>query len=333
MPRQARVNTPGLLYHIMARGIERRAIFLKALDYEDFIERLEIGLSLVPGQVMGWALMPNHFHLLVRAGGKGISSLMQRVMTGYAVAFNRRYRRAGHLFQNRYKSIVCEEEPYLLELVRYIHLNPLRANLVKDLAALKTYPYCGHSALMGTLKRAWQETSEILNRFSKNTTKARRLYEQFVGEGIKEGRRPELVGGGLNRSAGGVAGVRGRSPAEREAYDERILGGGGFVESVLKNVEGDEKRRADYQRRGVTIESLAEKIAGEEGVPVKSLFEKGRRDAVSRGKALLIYLGVEHLGKSAREMAILTRMSDPGASKARSRGAEIWETRKLKGTP
>lgn len=277
MPRQARVNIPGLLHHVMARVIERRAIFIKASDYEDFIERLEIGLSLVPGQVMGWALMPNHFHLLVRAGGKGISPLMQRVMTGYAVSFNKRYRRAGHLFQNRYKSIVCEEEPYLLELVRYIHLNPLRAKLVENLAALKTYPYCGHSALMGTQQRAWQETKEVLGRFSKKEATARRL-----------------------------------------------------VESVLKEVEGADNRLLDYQRRGVTIESLAEKIATEEGVPVKSLFERGRREAVSRAKALLIYLGVEHLGKASREMAKLTRMSDPGASKARARGAEIWETSRLK---
>jgi putative transposase len=330
MPRQCRVNTPGLLYHIMARGIERRAIFFADVDYADFLERLSSGLELCPGQVLGWALMPNHFHLLVRAGKKGISSLMQRVMTGYAVTFNRRYRRAGHLFQNRYKSIVCEEEPYLLELVRYIHLNPLRANLVKDLGALKSYPYTGHSALMGPLTRDWQETGEVLERFSMKESRARRLYEQFVGEGIKAGRRPELMGGGLLRSSGGLSGIRGRSPAEREAYDERVLGGGGFVESVLKDVEGEEVRRADHQRRGITIEFLAEKIAKEVGVPLTSLFERGRREAVSRGKALLIHLGVAYLGKSSREMAKLTRMSDPAASKARTRGAEFWETCTMK---
>jgi REP element-mobilizing transposase RayT len=177
----------------MARGIEGRAIFVGAGDYEDFLERLAKGLEQCPGQVLGWALMPNHFHLLVRAGGKGISSLMQRVMTGYAVSFNRRHRRAGHLFQNRYKSIVCEEEPYLLELVRYIHLNPLRGKVVKDFRALKSYPYSGHSVVMGTRKRPWQETEEVLGRFSKKEATARRLYERFVGEGIKAGRRPELM--------------------------------------------------------------------------------------------------------------------------------------------
>jgi putative transposase len=329
MPRQARVNIPGLLYHIMGRGIERRPIFLCADDYEDFLERLEKGLEHCPGQVLGWALMPNHFHLLVRAGGKGISSLMQRVMTGYAVAFNRKYRRAGHLFQNRYKSIVCEEDPYLLELVRYIHLNPLRAKLVNDLGALKTFPYCGHSVIMGSKRRSWQETGEVLSRFGKKLSQARHAYERFVGEGIKAGRRPELMGGGLLRSAGGLAGVRGRSLAEREAYDGRVLGGGGFVESVLKEVEGADTRRAEHQRQGTTIHSLAEKIAKEEGVSVKSLFERGRREAVSRGKAVLIHLGVTWMGKSNREMATLTKMSDPAASKARTRGAEHFEESNL----
>jgi hypothetical protein len=126
--------------------------------------------------------------------------------------------------------------------------------------------------------------------------------------------------------------VRGRSREEREAYDERVLGSGGFVESVLKDIDKEDQRRQAYQARGITIETLAEKIAKEEGIPLKSLFERGRAEAVSRGKALLIYLGVEHLKKTVRFMAQLTRMSDPGASKARTRGGELWETCKLKAT-
>ena len=169
----------------------------------------------------------------------------------------------------------------------------------------------------------------MLSRFGKKLSQARQAYERFVGEGIKAGRRPELMGGGLLRSAGGLAGVRGRSLAEREAYDGRVLGGGGFVESVLKEVEGADTRRAEHQRQGTTIHSLAEKIAKEEGVSVKSLFERGRREGVSRGKAVLIHLGVTWMGKSNREMAILTKMSDPAASKARTRGAEYFEESRL----
>ena len=77
---------------------------------------------------------------------------MRRLMTGYAVTFNKRHKRLGHLFQNRYKSVVCEEDPYLLELIRYIHLNPLRAKLVQDLKELDKYPWTGHSAILGKIK-------------------------------------------------------------------------------------------------------------------------------------------------------------------------------------
>ena len=90
---------------------------------------------------------------------------MRRLLTGYAVSFNRRHRRAGHLFQNRFKSIVVEEEPYLLELVRYIHLNPLRAHLVPDLGALDTYPWSGHATLLASRSQSWQDTDFVLAHF------------------------------------------------------------------------------------------------------------------------------------------------------------------------
>jgi REP element-mobilizing transposase RayT len=112
--------------------------------------------------VYAWALMPNHFHILARTGGQPLSASMRRLLTGYVVNFNRRHRRVGHLFQNRYKSIVCEEDPYLLELTRYIHLNPLRAGLVDDMAALNRCPWAGHSALMGEVAREWQEQGLVL---------------------------------------------------------------------------------------------------------------------------------------------------------------------------
>ena len=152
MPRQARIDAPGALHHIIARGIERRKIFLDDDDRENFLERLG---SLVAGsgtQCLAWALIPNHFHLLLRTELAPLSKVMRRLMTGYAVTFNRRHKRSGHLFQNRYKSIVCEEDPYLLELIRYIHLNPLRASLVKDLKELDKYPWSGHSVILGRRK-------------------------------------------------------------------------------------------------------------------------------------------------------------------------------------
>jgi REP element-mobilizing transposase RayT len=149
MPRQARLDAPGLLQHVMARGIERRKIFWDDQDRQSFLERLALILDETQTQCYAWALIPNHFHLLLRTSLMPLSKVMRRLMTGYAVTFNKRHKRSGHLFQNRYKSIVCEEDSYLLELIRYIHLNPLRAGLAKDLKELDKYPWTGHSAIMG----------------------------------------------------------------------------------------------------------------------------------------------------------------------------------------
>ena len=165
MPRQSRLDAPGTLHHVIARGIERRKIFWKEDDYEEFVRRLDSVSSRTDVRVFAWSLLPNHFHLLLRTGDVGLSSVMRGLMTGYAAAFNRRHRRHGHLFQNRYKSIVCEEEVYVLELVRYIHLNVLRARVVSNLEELGRYRYAGHSALLGEAERPWQGTEWVLGRF------------------------------------------------------------------------------------------------------------------------------------------------------------------------
>ena len=118
MPRQARLDAPGLVHHVMARGIEDQKIFRDDRDRENFLVRLAKSLALSGGaRLYAWALMSNHFHLLLRTDEHLLSPIMQRVMTGHAVSYNRRYRRKGHLFQNRFKSIVVEEEPYFMELV------------------------------------------------------------------------------------------------------------------------------------------------------------------------------------------------------------------------
>ena len=137
MPRMARIDAPGALHHVIARGIERRKIFQDDKDRDDFLERLKTIITETHTPCYAWALLPNHVHLLLRTGMTPISGVMRRLLTGYAVSYNGRHRRRGHLFQNRYKSILCQEDPYLLELVRYIHLNPMRARLVDDVRSLR----------------------------------------------------------------------------------------------------------------------------------------------------------------------------------------------------
>ena len=144
MPRSARLDAPGILHHVMGRGIERRAIFLDPKDREDFIARLAPVVESKAMAVYAWALLPNHFHLLCKTEKGSLSSSMRKLLTGYVVHFNRRHKRYGHLFQNRYKSIVCQEDVYLLELVRYIHLNLLRAGEVRSIEELNKSPWSGH---------------------------------------------------------------------------------------------------------------------------------------------------------------------------------------------
>ena len=197
MPRKARIDAPGALHHIICRGIERRKILPDDTDRDEFIRRLAAVVKETQTFCYAWALIPNHFHLLLRTGATPITTVMQRLLSGYAGAFNRRHRRIGHLFHNRYKSILCQEDAYLLELTRYIHLNPLRAGIVKTLDELDSYPFTGHSALMGRHSNDWQETDKILGMFGGRASSARKAYRSFVEAGIADGRKPELTGGGL----------------------------------------------------------------------------------------------------------------------------------------
>ncbi|MGB5619253.1 MAG: hypothetical protein WBM78_20615 [Desulfobacterales bacterium] len=158
-----------------------------------------------------WALIPNHFHLLLRTGAVPIRHLYaaaaDRPCRQFQSRLQRDHRRHGHLFQNRYKSILYQEDSYLLELVRYILLNPLRARLVAGMDALGKYPFCGHGVIMGKHARSWQEIDTVLAYFGKQVGPERRSYRAFVTKGIEQGRRWDLTGGGLIRSAGGWAAV------------------------------------------------------------------------------------------------------------------------------
>ena len=196
MARQARLDSPGTLHHVMIRGIEKRRIVDNEQDRGDFVRRLGLLAQETKTPVYAWALMSNHAHLLVCSGTLGLAKFMRRLLTGYAVSYNLRHRRHGHVFQNRYKSIVCDGDRYFKELVRYIHLNPLRVELVKDLKQLERYPYCGHGTILGTQSNPWQDGDSVLAQFSKRGTEAKEAYRRYIAEGVALGRRPELVGGG-----------------------------------------------------------------------------------------------------------------------------------------
>jgi putative transposase len=108
MPRKARIDSPGALHHIICRGIERRKIFIDNADKNNLVARLGRVISETQTPCYAWALIDNHFHLLLKTGNMPIATLMRKLLTGYAVSFNLRHNRTGHLFQNRYKSILCQ---------------------------------------------------------------------------------------------------------------------------------------------------------------------------------------------------------------------------------
>ena len=162
MPRKARLDSPGTLHHVIIRGIERRPIVNDDKDRENFVSRLGHLAGATETGIFAWTLMTNHAHILIKSGSYGLPNFMRRLLTGYAITYNLRHRRHGHLFQNRYKSIVCEEDPYFKELVRYIHLNPIRANIVHTMKDLDRYRWSGHAAIVGKVDYAWMDCDYVL---------------------------------------------------------------------------------------------------------------------------------------------------------------------------
>ena len=339
MPRQPRLDAPGLLQHVMARGIERRKIFLDDKDRESFLERFAIILEETQTQCYAWALIPNHFHLLLRTGPTPLSQVIRRLMTGYAVTFNKRHKRSGHLFQNRYKSVVCEEDPYLLDLIRYIHLNPLRAKLVQDLKELDRYPWTGHSAILGRGKNplipdqakssstkepkclAEKTIEDVLINFGNTKKVARRRYREFVKNGIDQGTRLELQGGGLVRSAGGnKVGLLGRKKEEREKGDERILGSGDFVNEALSKA-GEEWESQAAPRP--PLEALINAVSEAFDLSSQQLKSRSRRRSIVDARSVFARVAVRNHGYKGTEVAKALSLSPPSVSRLVENGENI----------
>jgi len=315
MPRQRRLDIPGVLHHVITRGIERRNIFFDDQDRIDFLERLEIALEKTGCRCYAWVLMPNHVHLLIRTGKTPLSVAMRRLLTGYAVGFNHRHHRHGYLFQNRYKSILCQEDAYFMELLRYIHLNPVRAKLLKTMEELDHYPWSGHGALVGTRKVQWQDRGEVLNQFGKRESDSIALYRQFLKDGWAMGRREDLMGGGLYRSAGGWQALQAmRRDKDYQRGDERILGDGNFVNEVLKASEEALVETERLCRDGWTWEKLVQRACEIKQLSPQDLQRKGRNNAISQAKAMLTDVCLHRLGMKQKDVAEKLRISQGALS-------------------
>lgn len=302
MPRGARLDTPGTLHHVIVRGIERRNIVDDDLDRENLVSRIGRVAAETQTAIYAWALMSNHAHMLMRSGAGGLALFMRRILTGHAVSYNRRHRRHGHLFQNRYKSIICQEDAYFTELVRYIHLNPLRAGLAASLTQLDRYPWCGHAVVLGKRDYSWQDRDYVLKWFGKRVGPAKKAYREFVEKGIPQGQRPELVGGGLIRSMGGWSAVKSmRRSGMEEKSDARILGSSEFVNQMIDEAD----RHVKHQLAGEDLIDAAQTIirsgCAEHRVSIKLLRSGNRRQAVSNLRKRLVLKLVNEIGLSLAE--------------------------------
>jgi len=200
MPRGPRLDAPGVLHHVMIRGIERRALFVDDEDRRDFLVRLERVLEGSGSVCLGFALMDNHVHLLVRSGQTRLSRLMARLGTGYARRFNEKHGRVGHLFQNRFRSDRIECDAHRLALVRYVHRNPLEAGIVGSLTDLEWYPWTGYPGLLGNVPSRLLATAEVLGWFGSTPDAAReelRRWMAAAGPRPRAGHPPEAAVDGV----------------------------------------------------------------------------------------------------------------------------------------
>jgi putative transposase len=261
--------------------------------------------------------MDNHLHLLLKSGGKGLSYLMRKQLTWYAVYFNHKYHRTGHLFENRYKSIICEEDRYLLALIRYIHLNPIRAGIVKTHEELDQYKWSGHSVIMGKQKREWMDTRYVLAQFGNTFKKARKDYRRFIEEGMSQGRIPELTGGGLIRSQGGWSEVisKKRKGMALES-DERILGGSEFIRQILEESTEEDNAQLKVRRTTKSISDIITEQSVETGIGQRELRSGSRRRKISQARAVIARRCVEKLGMAYADIARVLGVSTSGVRRA-----------------
>lgn len=189
MPRKPRLHFPNALYHVLARGNNKQDTFLTSTDYSSFLAYLSRIKARKPFFLHAFCLMPNHFHLLIEVQDTPLAVIMQRLLTTYSHYFNRVHHKRGHLFQGRYKAILCEKESYLLELMRYIHLNPVRAFLTKGPS---DWPWSGHTAYLKEDLDPLVDTQEILKQFSPTLGHAKMRYAEFVRDGLQMGHRKDF---------------------------------------------------------------------------------------------------------------------------------------------
>jgi hypothetical protein len=236
---------------------------------------------------------------------------MRRLLTGYAIYFNLKYQRSGHLFQNRYKSIVCEEDAYLMELVRYIHLNPLRVGLVSGLDQLDRYAWTGHGVIMGNEALEGQVVDEVLSYFAPKKGESVKRYRLFIGDGVALGKRAEF--GDSRRMTREMLAERGDEP-----YDQRILGSGAFIEALQGRQE-----LASQLPPTASIADIVTNVCQYFTIEPQELKRNIRTARFSEARSIISYLAVRLVGHGGAAVGQAINLRRSGVSVAASRGEQM----------
>ena len=316
MPRQARIDYPGSFHHVIVRGIQEKYIFKEEYDKKELYTRLKNILKKSNLQIYAWSIMSNHFHLAIQTGKTSLSEFMRQLLTGYAINYNKRHKRRGYIFQNRYKSIVCDKEEYLLSLIRYIHLNPVKAKVI-NFEQLKTYKWTGHNELMDGKEKGLIERDEVLGFFGMTEKKAKLEYEKFVKEGLSI--KEDFMGGGLIKSMGGLGAVL--MSDEKQMYDERILGNSDFVNNVLEQFEQIDKKKKYFK----DLNDLLNKLSKYYKVSCEDIL-KTKTKEVRLARIALVYFANEYLGISATSVGKLMGITQAAASMLKKKGRTLFES-------
>ena len=279
MARRPRVFAPGLLYHVIVRGNQQRKTFRSEDDYQAYLDRLEHYRTRFHVRIYAYCLMPNHVHLLVESSSAPLGKFMQGLQQSYTQYFNRRYRKVGHLFQGRYKAIICDKEKYLLALLRYIHLNPVRGGLVKR---PEKYVYSGHRGYLMDSGAKIIEARPILGLLG-----GKKAYERFVLDGMSED----------------------HNQAYYTVEDQRFLGGDGFGEEISQMVGEKEQRR-----RKKPIEADLKEIARKLSTTVELLRGRDRRWEISGKRAKAVAILVRDREHTVSEVAKFLRRDQANIS-------------------
>ncbi len=274
MARKPRLYIPGALYHVMLRGNDGQRIFHDDEERKHFLGLIAEGVGRYGHRIHAYCLMDNHVHLLIQIGQTPLSKVMQNLSFRYTRRINWRHHRVGHLFQGRFRAILCDADAYLLELVRYIHLNPVRAGLTDT---PEGYPWSGHRTYLGLESVPWLTSDWCLIRFSANVGVARHRYAAFVLEGIEQGRQDDLY---KARASG------------------RILGEDHFIERVLNEAE-------ERPGKSMILDDIVVAVCRGFDMHEDELVAPGRKQMPSRMQGVIGLL-VQEIGD-----ATLTAVADP----------------------